>query len=790
VASLRSSVGAVGAQPRGRSTRSPAPTGHRTLAEQFRSWPDERLVRLLHERPDLATPAPHDSAHLASRTATRSSLSRALDRLTRVELCVLDALVVVSQTTPAELMGLVDAEPAAVDAAIERLVDLAVVWEAPGGLRPLTGVAETLTGGLAGGISAVRPLTDGATVADAQARLALLSPPARALLDHVDAQGGTGSTGAATARVRPEDATTPAEELVSRRLLVPQGDGLVHVPGDVSLALRGGRTTRERVDQVPALATTPRASGLVDRTAAGAAFETVRRVELLLDQWGAAPPAALRSGGLGVRDLKAAAAHLHLDEPGTALLVEVAAAAGLLAQGLAPDGEGVWLPTDGFDLWSGRSVAERWLDLANAWLASPRTPARVGSRDPDLGGGRGNALAPELASTFQVESRRMALEQLATLPDGEVLASGTGLPSLAARVTWLRPRRPRAREQQVASSITEAELLGVAGLGGLSGHGRALLRGDAPEAIKALDPQLPQPVDHVLLQADLTAVAPGPLESSVGRTLHLVADVESRGGATVYRFTPGSVRRAFDVGWSATEVHDFIASVSRTPVPQPLTYLVDDVSRTFGTLRVGHAEAFLRADDEAALAELMHDPRAGTLGLRRIAPTVLVSSTPLDVLLPRLRELGAAPVVEAADGTVRVARPDLLRARSPRARRGAGQHAARESSQVSAALSAVRSGDRAAEVRPTQAAEPTTPSGALAMLRDAAEGRRAVQIGYVDNHGASSERVVDPIRVEGGQLTAHDHRSDDTRTFAIHRITTVRPLDPTVEQSGARPARP
>ena len=65
------------------------------------------------------------------------------------------------------------------------------------------------------------------------------------------------------------------------------------------------------------------------------------------------------------------------------------------------------------------------------------------------------------------------------------------------------------------------------------------------------------------------------------------------------------------------------------------------------------------------------------------------------------------------------------------------------------------------------------------MLRDAAEARRSVLIGYVDNDGASSERLVDPLRVEGGQLTAHDHRSDDTRTFAIHRITTVRPTGTT-----------
>ena len=50
------------------------------------------------------------------------------------------------------------------------------------------------------------------------------------------------------------------------------------------------------------------------------------------------------------------------------------------------------------------------------------------------------------------------------------------------------------------------------------------------------------------------------------------------------------------------------------------------------------------------IAELLHHPQAASLGLRRIAPTVLISTTPIDVLLPRLRELGASPVVEAADG--------------------------------------------------------------------------------------------------------------------------------------------
>jgi hypothetical protein len=217
-------------------------------------------------------------------------------------------------------------------------------------------------------------------------------------------------------------------------------------------------------------------------------------------------------------------------------------------------------------------------------------------------------------------------------------------------------------------------------------------------------------------------------------------------------------------------------------MPQPLRFLVDDVARTFGTVRVGAVSAFLRSDDEAALAALVHDPAASGLRLRRIAPTVVVSDTPPDVLLPRLRELGVAPVVEGPDGVVRVARKDAHRAATPRSRgtARAAESDARLAARTAATVTAIRAGDRAAAVRPAAApAQPRqSPASALALLREASESGTTVWIGYVDNDGSTHERVVDPKRLDGGRLVAFDHRSEEVRSYAVHRISSVRPLLP------------
>ena len=616
--------------------------------------------------------------------------------------------------------------------AIDRLVDLALAWESTGGLRPLTGVAEGLTGGPEAGVSGLRPCTVPAPpTAEVAAQLSELSEPARAMLEHVLAAGGEATTEDARHTVLPEDAATPAEELLARRLLVPRGTGSVVVPGEVGLALRGGRTTVERVDDVPVLASTERSERQVDGAAAGAAFEAVRRLELLLDLWGAEPPSALRSGGLGVRDLKATAAALHVDEATVALLVETAAAAGLLATAADADGNPVWLPTDLVDAWVLRPPAERWAGLARTWLDSPRMPGLVGSRD--TAGKPWNALAPELAGGHMAETRAMTLAAL-----GGAAGGRRAWPPGPACRRWSRCCAGSARAGRGAAPTRcsgpspRPPCWGSPGSTAWRRTPGTLLAGDDDKAHKALAGLLPEPVDHVLLQADLTAVAPGPLESQLARRLQLVADVESRGGATVYRFTPGSVRRALDTGWTAVELHEFLGSVSRTPVPQPLTYLVDDTARTFGSVRVGHAEAFLRADDETALTELLHHPKASGAGA---APAGADGAGQHAAARPP-----AAPAARArrragrrGGGRHRPRRPPRPApgADPPRAPRARGRRRRGVRPRVAAVVTAIRSGDRAA------ASRPTGPEAALSAVRLA---RRAARRGRDRHAGADRLR--------------------------------------------------
>jgi len=85
---------------------------------------DDRLIRLLELRPDLAQPPPSTIAALAARAQARQSVKAATDDLDFLRLAVLDALLVLHADTAAvpvaKVLSLIDgrATDAAVSAAL------------------------------------------------------------------------------------------------------------------------------------------------------------------------------------------------------------------------------------------------------------------------------------------------------------------------------------------------------------------------------------------------------------------------------------------------------------------------------------------------------------------------------------------------------------------------------------------------------------------------------------------------------------------------------------------------
>jgi hypothetical protein len=684
----------------GRPDAVPTPR-RRSLADELRSWPVERLANLLAVRPDLAVPPPTSIAALAERASQRASVALAMDRLDAFTLQVLQALAVspepVTASSTAALLGV--PEDGAVTEAVALLRDTALLWGPDVGLRPLVNAREALgenpvglgpplasalnnssPAGMqeflrrlglpatpdpvsaVGSISALaadaprmRAVLDTAPVgAEAVLEKLVWGPPFGRIgtaADSADSAGSAGSSGTATQAS--DAAESPLEWLLARGILGRWTEDTVVLPREIAFFLRrhvfGTGLHHDLAGEPPAVVVTHHDARNADASAGAAAVAVPRRVEELLDAWAAGPPGVLRSGGAGIRDLRRTSALLNVPEEEAAFLVELAYAAGLVAADLA---SGFWLPTPAYDRWLDLPPERRWAELAAAWLASDRAAGRVGA--PDERNRQVAPLSAEVASWAVTELRRDLLGELDRLPRGAT----TALDAVVDRLFWERPRRSGPAVRQLVDwTLREAVWLGVVapvrgGAGILSTHGRALLLGLPRDALaSALGAALPEPVQHVLIQGDLTAIAPGPLAPELAREMALVADIESAGAATVYRFTTASVRRAFDAGRGADDLHAFLAEHSLHEIPQALTYLVDDVARRHGRIRVGAAISYVRADNDAALTEMLADRRTGGLGLRRIAPGVAVSELPPAELLEGLRANGYAPMAENEDGS-------------------------------------------------------------------------------------------------------------------------------------------
>lgn len=516
----------------------------------------------------------------------------------------------------------------------------------------------------------------------------------------------------------------------------------------------------------------------------------------------------LVSGGIGKRETSQIANRLGTDLAHAVLLMEMAGRLGWLGVG-GPDTDPQWLPTAAWDRALTEDRAHLWGSLVTAWLQSPtdtthvlagRTPRgdRIHPLSTPTAAFPGTSSRPPLPFTrFALLGALLDSTASGQTPTGTSDALALDDSALLIALRKQHPLLPSLTAQSVDQLLLEAEHLGLVStpLGHPRAHaltpagariaaavhagvpadtaplGFSLSALEVPADLLAdITADLPPLIERIVIQSDLTAVATGPLAPHTASTLDAMADIETRGQGTVYRFTEASLTRAYESGLTETDLRERIADISDTGLPQPLSYLLSDTANRMHRVRIGHARSVIVVDDPADLAAALADPLLIAAHLTQVAPTVATSK--LDTA--RLNELLAAAGIHTLHTAGGQGAPPRARPSTPRSpvthrsqRIGDGK--------LESYLAAVRATPATAVASP--ATTKGSPADTAHLLREAAASSAVVLVDVADSQGTPRTLRLRPRSVAGGRVRGvrTDSSGESEVTLAISRIVRVRP---------------
>ncbi|MFH8249450.1 helicase-associated domain-containing protein [Microbacterium sp. B2969] len=389
-------------------------------------------------------------------------------------------------------------------------------------------------------------------------------------------------------------------------------------------------------------------------------------------------------------------------------LVRVAAAARLL---VAVDRE--WMVSEAADRWLESSTAERWSILAEGLrdsLPAGLRTAAGGYLSPAAWPGA-YPLDPEWPATAE-QLDRIALRWGLITPDG-------------AEPEWAR----------------------------------SLRTGGAADAA-SLAALLPAEIDRIYLQADLTAIAPGPLAPALDLRLRGIALRESRAQASTYRFTADSIVAGMNDGETADSIRDFLARLSLTGIPQPLDYLVATTASRHGLVRVGVDATGLNtavsSTDPSVLDAVAVDQALRPLGLVHDGGRLL-TRVGRDIVYWSLADARYPVVAVDAEGRV-----------EPVVRRRTRNGSAPEPVERSYASLVARL---------RESHETDSDAAWLGReLEQAVRARSIIAVAVRLPDGSERSFTLEATGLGGGRLRGRDRGADIERTLPVSSIVSVKPV--------------
>jgi len=415
--------------------------------------------------------------------------------------------------------------------------------------------------------------------------------------------------------------------------------------------------------------------------------------------------------GLALPDVKRFGLHLGLTLDEVRNLWEIAR-----LNDLASTKDSRWLLGDLAITWLGGSHQQRWMSAVARW----RELMAV-------------ATTQEIAEALKAQPNRTFFDTLAEI----------------------FPLADASAGSKVEKLCKYAELIGLTSNGIAQPWMFSALKGDLKAAAAAIAKHMPALQSRVILQTDLSIVAPGPLEVAAEDRLREFAQAESIGLASHFRLTPLSVSYALERGHSIDQIRDSLIELSGNALPQPVEYLLNDVVRRFGRIKVVTDEsgggAYIKVADATLAIELANDLRHRIIALRQIDPTTLYSKYTADVVYFTLRDYGHLAVRSNQDDSV--ISPERINSQTEKV-------AAVDPVQALVAklrLADADSGDGENEMM-------------LRQLQLAIKNKSAIAVSYLGKDGTEHRFILEPVAISNGRLRSRDKKADIERTLPLANI--------------------
>ena len=512
--------------------------------------------------------------------------------------------------------------------------------------------------------------------------------------------------------LQPKNMTTFVNSLPKSALLYASGSGksaggpLLDFLRERNLVGFTGEASAKAPAQTPNIGETDSVAGIH-------AFETLAAITELVFDLEHRILRDVGKQGISLADTKRISALTGKELDFVRAIFELAAAAGLISSV-----DGRWALTARAAEWIDLSARDRWNLLASTWVEL-------------LGMGASAELKAELTHGHPLDQA-------------------------------LRDCFPLERfdaSSRFGHILTYSELLGLSVNGAVSSWTLSLLSGSPEKAANVIEKSLPKTQGRIIIQGDLSVIAPGPLSTDDERELRAFVDIEQAGLASRYRLSALSVSFGMESGLSADQMRGTLLRLSGGALPQPVDYLLNDAVKRFGRIRViedsRSGGCFVFSSDPTLLTELVNDSRLKPYNLIRIDSESLSSRFGRDILYFGLREVGHTAI------------------RSDRA--GAPISPLKV---VASAAQKADSGDWTETVSRLRLSDQSISSSSddEAIMRQimlAIKSKSKISVTFTGQHDIEHTMILEPNGVANGRMRARDRKADIERTIPIANISAV-----------------